>query len=83
VPIHGWGSDVDGFRRATGFSAPIASDPGLSVSTGEHPVTVLYDKATKTHTVAAVGSVSYDSVRVATRTFAEGRRSSAPARGSS
>lgn len=82
VPIPGTGRDVDGFRRRTGLTAPIAPDPGLPVSTHPHPVTVFHNKQTQVHRVAAVGAVSYEDLTVRFRAYAEGR-STAPASGGS
>ena len=58
VPIGGGPSEVERFRRTTGLSAPLGEDPKIRpISMNEHPVTILYNTATKVHSIAAVGAV--------------------------
>ena len=74
VPIGGGPSEVERFRRATGLSAPQSADLKIRpISVSEHPVTILYNKTTKVHSIAAVGAVSYASLAAARRAFANGK----------
>jgi hypothetical protein len=74
VPIGGGPSEVERFRRATGLTAPQAEDPKIRpISMNEHPVTILYNTATKVHSIAAVGAVPYASLAAATHAFANGK----------
>jgi hypothetical protein len=74
VPIGGSPSDVERFRRATGLTAPLAEDPKIRpISMNEHPVTILYNTATKVHSIAAVGAVPYASLAAARHAFANGK----------
>ena len=74
VPIGGGSSEVERFRRATGFTAPLAEDPKIRpISMNEHPVTILYNATTKVHSIAAVGAVPYESLAAARHAFANGK----------
>jgi hypothetical protein len=74
VPIGGGPSEVERFRRATGLTAPQAEDPKIRpISMNEHPVTILYNTATKVHSIAAVGAVPYASLAAARHAFANGK----------
>jgi hypothetical protein len=74
VPIGGGASEVERFRRATGFTAPLAEDPKIRpISMNEHPVTILYNTTTKVHSIAAVGAVPYASLAAARHAFANGK----------
>jgi len=74
VPIGGSPSDVERFRRVTGLTAPLAEDPKIRpISMNEHPVTILYNTATKVHSIAAVGVVPYASLAAARHAFANGK----------
>jgi hypothetical protein len=74
VPIGGSPSEVERFRRATGLTAPLAEDPKIRpISMNEHPVTILYNTATKVHSIAAVGAVPYASLAAARHAFANGK----------
>ena len=58
VPIGGGPSEVERFRGTTGLSAPLGEDPKIRpISMNEHPMTILYNTATKVHSIAAVGAV--------------------------
>ena len=73
-PIGGSPSEVERFRRATGLTAPVAEDPKIRpISMNEHPVTILYNTATKVHSIAAVGAVPYASLAAARHAFANGK----------
>ena len=43
------------------------------ISMNEHPVTILYNRTTKVHSIAAVGAVPYASLAAARHAFANGR----------
>lgn len=74
VPIGGGPAEVDRFRRATGFTAPLAEDPKIRpINMNEHPVTILYNTTTKVHSIAAVGAVPYASLAAARHAFANGK----------
>jgi hypothetical protein len=74
VPIGGGASEVERFRRATGFTAPLAEDLKIRpISMNEHPVTILYNTTTKVHSIAAVGAVPYASLAAARHAFANGK----------
>jgi hypothetical protein len=74
VPIGGSPSEVERFRRATGFTAPLAEDPKIRpISMNEHPVTILYNTTSKVHRIAAVGAVPYASLAAARHAFANGK----------
>ena len=67
-------AEVERFRRATGFTAPLAEDPKIrTVSMNEHPVTILYNTTTKVHSIAAVGAVPYASLSAARHAFTNGK----------
>ena len=76
VPIYSWGSNVAGFKSATGLTIPIIGDPGLPVDTSRHPVSVFYNKTTGVHRVAAVGVVSYQTLVDQYYAFGENRSAS-------
>jgi hypothetical protein len=74
VPIGGSPSEVERFRRATGFTVPLAEDPKIRpISMNEHPVTILYNTTSKVHRIAAVGAVPYESLAAARHAFANGK----------
>ena len=74
VAIGGGPPEVERFRRATGFTAPLADDPKIRpISMNEHPVVILYNTTTKVHSIASVGAVPYASLAAARQAFTNGK----------
>jgi uncharacterized protein YgiM (DUF1202 family) len=73
VPVPGWGTNIDSFRRATGITFPVVGDPGLPVNTSTIPVTVMYNKQTGVHRVATVGVASYETLVSQANAFMDGK----------
>lgn len=74
VPIAGSAADIERFRRATGFTVPLAEDPKIRpINLHEHPVGIFYNTASKVHSIASVGFVPYSTMVAARSAFSSGR----------